>query len=251
MRHAFCLLILGAATPASAHFLQALPDADVLPDGGQVTIDLTFTHPFDGGPVMEMERPVQVGVMSGGHVTDLQTALTERPVDGAMAWRLNHDLIEPGANVFYVQPQPYWEPAEQKSIIHYTKVIVDSFASGDGWDQLVGFPVEILPLTRPTGLWQGNSFTGVVLRDGVPAPFAEIEVEYVNTVGLEAPNDAFVTQVLRTDVNGTFTYTMPFAGWWGFAALIDGPQTPAPDGTMAGLELGGLIWVHTTAREGH
>jgi cobalt/nickel transport protein len=41
-----------------------------------------------------------------------------------------------------------------------------------------------------------------------------------------------------------FVYGLPRAGWWGFAALIDG-DTPIrnPEGQDAGVELGGLIWV--------
>nr|WP_255324369.1 DUF4198 domain-containing protein [Budvicia aquatica] len=81
---------------------------------------------------------------------------------------------------------------------------------------------EIQPLTRPTGLWTGNLFSGVVTKAGKPVPFAEIEVEYVNDSGIKAPNDAYITQVLKADVNGTFNYVMPASGWWGFAALVEG-----------------------------
>jgi hypothetical protein len=28
-----------------------------------------------------------------------------------------------------------------------------------------------------------------------------------------------ITQVVKADANGVFTYGVPFAGWWGFAAL--------------------------------
>lgn len=243
-------LVTGLATPAAAHFQEILPSADVLPEGGAVSLDLVFTHPFDAGPVMEMPRPVEVGVLTAGTRTVLTDSLTEAPRDGAMAWRLDHDLPEPGASVFYVTPQPYWEPAEGKFIVHHAKVIVDSFASGEGWDAMVGLPVEIRPLTRPTGLWTGNLFTGVVTKAGQPVPFAEIEVEFVNDTGLAAPNDAYITQVITADANGTFSYAMPFAGWWGFAALLeaDAPMT-TPDGTPAPVEEGALIWVHTLSPE--
>ena len=57
-------------------------------------------------------------------------------------------------------------------------------------------------------------------------------------------NDAFITQVVKTDANGVFAYTMPWAGWWGFAALIDGAEKrKGPDGQPAAVELGGLMWV--------
>ncbi len=236
-----------AATPAMPHFQQILPDADVLPDGGAVTLDLVFTHPVAMGPVMDMARPAAVGVRAGGRVTDLAAALVAAPRGGAQAWRVTHDLAEPGAAVFFVSPQPYWEPAERKFIVHHAKVIVDSYASGDGWDAMAGLPVEIAPLVRPTGLWAGNAFRGVVMQGGDPVPFAEIEVAFVNDGRITPPNDAFVTQVIKADATGAFGYTMPFAGWWGFAALLEGGTTlTAPDGTKAPVEEGALIWVQAT-----
>ncbi|ORE92555.1 ABC cobalt transporter, periplasmic binding protein CbiN [Stappia sp. 22II-S9-Z10] len=237
-----------AALPAAAHFQEIIPSADVLTEGGEVSLDLVFTHPVEGGPVMAMERPAAVGVLAGGVDTDLSGALEEAPRDGAAAWRLTHTLEEPGAAVFHVTPQPYWEPAEGKFIVHYAKVIVDSYASGEGWDELVGLPVEIMPLTRPTGVWAGNVFTGVVTKNGAPVPFAEVEVEFVNDGAVTPPNDAFITQVIKADANGTFTYAMPFPAWWGFAALVeaDTPMT-SPEGDSVPVEEGGLIWVKATA----
>ncbi len=241
-------LVIGFAAPALAHFQEIIPSADILPEGGPVRIDLVFTHPFEMGPVMEMKKPVRVGVFENGVVTDLMPELTEKSVDGKSTWTLTKDLPEPGAAIFFVEPQPYWEPAEQKFIIHYAKVVVDSWASGEGWDALVGLPVEIEPLTRPTGLWEGNLFSGVVLKNGQPVPFAEVEVEFVNDGSVSAPNDAFITQVLKADANGTFSYAMPHAGWWGFAALTeaDEPMT-SPEGNQVPVEAGALIWVKTTA----
>ena len=77
-------------------------------------------------------------------------------------------------------------------------------------------------------------------------PFAEIEVEFINTDGVEAPNDAFITQVIKADANGTFSYAMPRAGWWGFAALVEGDtQMVSPEGDEVPVEEGALIWVKT------
>lgn len=245
---ALIALSLLSAAPAQAHFQEILPSADVLPEGGPVTLDLVFTHPVEMGPVMEMARPVAVGVLAGGVETDLTPTLTEAPRDGAMAWQITHDLPEPGAAIFHVTPAPYWEPAEGKFIVHYAKVVVDSYASGEGWDAMVGLPVEIRPLTRPTGLWAGNLFTGVVTKAGAPVPFAEVEVEFVNDGRVTPPNDAFITQVITADANGTFSYAMPFAGWWGFAALIEG-EAPmiSPEGAEVPVEEGALIWVQAVA----
>ena len=234
------------ATPTLAHFQEILPSADVLPEGGEVSFDLVFTHPMECGPVMDMARPARVGMVRDGKTVDLTGSLTSVDVGGKTTWRLATRLVGPGAGVFFVEPKPYWEAAEKKWIVHYAKVVVDAFASGEGWAASVGLPVEIEPLVRPTGLWTGNLFRGIVRRDGEPVPFAEIEVEWANDGSVTPPNDAFLTQVIRADERGSFASAMPRAGWWGFAALVDGPEAPGPDGEPAPTERGGLIWVRTT-----
>jgi cobalt/nickel transport protein len=235
------------ASPAAAHFQTILPSADVLPEGGTVTIDLVFTHPAFDGPAMAMAAPRRFGMVRGGETVDLLASLEPFTVDGASAWRAEVALPEPGAAVLFVEPEPYFEPAEGRHIVHYAKVVVDSWASGEGWDEQLGLPVEIEPLARPTGLWTGNLFRGVVRAHGEPVPYAEIEVAFVNDGRIALPNDAFGSQVIRADAQGVFAYAMPFAGWWGFAALTEADETlPAPDGTPATVELGGLIWVRAT-----
>jgi len=245
---AAALALVLPAAPALAHFQELTPSQDVLPQGGTVTLDLTFTHPVEGGPVMEMAPPTRFGVLTGGETIDLSESLEAgQAANGATTWQATHALPEPGAAVFFVEPAPYWEPAEGKHIIHYTKVVVDSWATGEGWDAMVGLPVEIEPLTRPTGLWTGNLFRGVVRKDGQPVPFAEVEVEFINDGRIAVPNEAFITQVIKADGNGVFEYAMPLAGWWGFAALTEAAETlPAPDGSQAPIEAGALIWVKTT-----
>lgn len=247
MRWAWTALALVAGlTPAGAHFLEILPTEDVLPDGGAVQVDVVFTHPMARGPAMDLAKPKRVGVATAAGLVDVTASLAAKPVDGKAAWTVTHALKQPGTVLFFVEPQPYWEPAERKFILHYAKVAVDGFASGEGWDRLVGTPVEIEPLVRPAGLWTGNLFRGIVRAQGKPVPFAEIEVEWVNDGTVTPPNEAFLTQVIKADGNGVFAYALPRAGWWGFAALVDGPQTKGPDGKPAQTELGGLIWVKAT-----
>ncbi len=245
---AAAIVLCLAARRADAHFQVLLPSRDVVEAGDDptVTVDLHFTHPMEQGPAMEMDAPRQFGVLLGGKKQDLAKQLRPRKLDGKSAYTAAVKTGEPGDYVFYVEPAPYWEAAERKWIVHYTKVVVDVLGAEEGWDAAVGLPVEIEPLVRPYGLWTGNAFRGVVRRDGKPVPFATVEVEYFNEgKRVKAPNDAFVTQVIKADANGTFSYTMPRAGWWGFAALVDGPPRPGPDGKPAAVELGGLMWVRT------
>ena len=46
----------------------------------------------------------------------------------------------PGVYKFFVEPVPYFEPAEEKFISHVPKIIVSSFGLEDGWDEPLGLP---------------------------------------------------------------------------------------------------------------
>ncbi|NLF30640.1 MAG: DUF4198 domain-containing protein [Planctomycetes bacterium] len=241
-------VILAAAAVAVSHFQVVKPSTDsVTADGPRsVGFEILFTHPMERGPVMDMGAPRAFGVLAGGGKTDLLGTLRPGQTDGRTTYTSTFEIRRPGDHVFYLEPAPYWEPSERKMIVHYTKVVVDGLGSGRGWDAMVGFPVEIEPLVRPYGLWSGNLFRGIVRRDGRPVPFAEIEVEYLNERGeVHPPSDAFVTQVIKADAHGVFAYAMPRAGWWAFAALVDGEPSVDPEGRTVDTELGGLIWVRT------
>ncbi len=234
---------------AWAHFLVLLPSRDVVGPGDppEVVLEIQFTHPMEQGPIMPMARPPACAVFAGKARADLSAGLQEHRVGKAATYSVRYRFEEPGDHVFTVSPSPYWEPAERKWIIHYAKVIANFLGNEGGWERAVGLPVEIQPLTRPYGLWTGNVFRGIVLREGEPVPFATVEVEYWNEGGrVIPPNDAFVTQVIKADAAGVFCYAMPRAGWWGFAALVEGTERlPDPEGAPADVELGGLIWVRT------
>jgi cobalt/nickel transport protein len=239
---AFCLL----PALAVAHFQTLIPSHDLLQADTprQVQLDMRFTHPMQGGPAMDMGKPVRFGVLGPDGHRDLRDALTPYQITGQTAYRADYRVTRPGDHLFYLQPAPYWEPAEGKMIEHFTKVVVDAFSGEPGWDRLVGFPVEIEPLTRPFGLWTGNLFQGVVRRDGEPVPFAQVEIEWLNDGSITPPADAYVTQVIKADANGTFGYALPRAGWWGFAALLEGPEKLRnPAGEPVPVEQGALIWV--------
>ena len=240
-------LVVVAGLASYAHFQVLLPTTDIVTAAGPKTVnlDLIFTHPMEQGPVMNMGKPKQFGVLIRGEKQDLLKTLIRRKVDGKDAYAASYRISRPGDYVFYVEPAPYWEPAEGKMIIHYTKVVVSAMGMEEGWDELVGLPVEIEPLVRPYGLWTGNAFRGIVRKNGKPVPFAEIEVEYYNQGKVvSVPSDPFVTQVIKADTNGVFCYVMPRRGWWSFAALVDGDEKMAnPEGDKVPVELGGLIWV--------
>jgi cobalt/nickel transport protein len=186
-------------------------------------------------------------VVLKGKKTDLKPSLKEVKVDGHSTWQGTYKVKRPGDYIFYMVPKPYWEPAEDCFIVHYTKTVIDALGAEEGWDEPLGLKMEIVPLTRPYGLYAGNSFSGQVFYKGKPLPGAEVEVEYYNQDGKrKAPAGAYVTQVVKADERGVFTWAMPWSGWWGFAALhTDEDRQLEQDGKKKDVEVGGVFWLLT------
>ncbi|MDY6844538.1 MAG: DUF4198 domain-containing protein [Thermodesulfobacteriota bacterium] len=241
------LFLLVSSGIARAHFGMIIPSKDMVTtkDNKRISLDIKFIHPMEGH-YMNMEKPTQFGVMIHGEKTDLHTILNEKKVKGTSTWNATYTIKKPGDYIFYMEPKPYWEPAEDCFIIHYTKVIVNAFGMEEGWDKEVGLKTEIVPLTRPYGLWTNNVFQGIVKVQGKPMPFAEIEVEYYNEDGKATwPADPMITQVIKSDQNGVFTYAMPKAGWWGFAALNEDEKKIEYKGKDKSVEIGAVLWIRT------
>jgi len=238
--------------PAQAHFQMLIPSDDMVtnPAQRQIRMDIKFWHPFEGHG-MNMETPAQFGVRAGGKNVDLRSSLQAHQYLDSNGKNQNgfqsaYTLARPGDYIFYIEPKPYWEPAEETFIVHYTKVVVNGLGLEKGWDDEVGLKTEIIPLTRPYGLYTNNVFQGIVKLNGKAAPYSEVEVEYYNEDGkLKAPADPMITQRVKTDGNGVFTYAMPRAGWWGFAALHHDTKKMKHDGKEYPVEIGALLWVKT------
>ncbi|MDM8539369.1 DUF4198 domain-containing protein, partial [Desulfobacterales bacterium HSG17] len=153
-------------------------------------------------------------------------------------------IKRPGASTFLMEPIPYWEPAEDCYIIHYTKTVVAAFGDDEGWGSELGLKTEIVPLSRPFGLYAGNIFQGIVKLNGKVVPFAEVEVEYYNSdKKVKAPTDYMITQTIKADKNGVFSYAAPASGWWGFAALNTSDQKMMYKNQEKDIELGAVLWV--------
>lgn len=247
------MLVLGMADPSLAHFGLILPEKSMVMQGDNPNLGVTlaFCHPFDQQG-MAMAKPKAFGVLFGKEKSDLLTGLQESRLFDNAAWKTTYSLKKPGVYTFYFDPEPYWEPAEDKYIIHQTKTCVAAFGEEEGWDREVGLKAEIIPLTRPFGLYAGNVLQGMVKFKGKPAADVEVEVEFWNADRkVTAPNDYFYTQVIKTDKNGVFTFAVPAAGWWGFAALMEEKQAiPHSDGRKKDAEYGAVLWVQFVAWPG-
>ena len=230
---------------ARAHFGMIIPSDSMVgqQDSKVLTLTLSFSHPFEGVG-MELVKPKAFGVVAAGKNQDLIGSLQQTQLMGQSAWTALFPIKRPGLYVFYMEPEPYWEPAEDAFIIHYTKTVVTAFGDDGGWDREIGLKTEIVPLAKPYGLYAGNVFQGIVKINGIPAPDAEVEVEHYNRDGrASAPTEYMITQTIKADQNGVFTYAAPAPGWWGFAALSMADFKLQHNGEDKDVEIGAVIWV--------
>jgi len=237
---------------AFAHFGMVIPTQNIItPEKKSVTVEVSFSHPFEMIG-MNMVKPKQFQMISGSDKIDLLPQLKEGKVMEHQAWTTDIAIKKPGVYSLVMEPEPYWEPAEDLSIIHYTKTIIAAFGDDQGWDEPVGIATEIVPMTRPFGNYTGNSFSGKVLLNGKPVPGAAVEVELYNKdKRYTAPSDYHVTQVVKADENGVFTFTCPQPGWWGFSALNEADyKLKNPAGEEKGVELGAVLWIHLDEYKG-
>ena len=239
------VIMLMVTATAEAHFGMLIPSDSMVmqEDARSVRLTLSFSHPFEMVG-MELVRPKRFGVLHDGQTEDLTGQLKKISVMGQTGWESEYAIKRPGAYAFFMEPEPYWEPAEDCYIIHYTKTVVAAFGDDEGWDAPVGLKTEIIPLAKPFGLYAGNVFQGVVLLGGKPVPEAMVEVEYYNQdKAVKAPTDYMIAQTIKADPNGIFTYAAPAPGWWGFAALNPADYRIDHNGEKKDVELGAVIWI--------
>ena len=240
--------LLLAVGVSFAHFLVVKPEADIVRKPF-VKVESEFTHPAEGYPAMhyQIERS---GVFVNGRIYPIEWEKGYIPAMPGSSLKVekytaNIRLHGPGVYQIFVEQKPYFEPTEGQFIQQIAKVYISAFGWEEGWDKPIGLPVEIVPLTRPFGLWEGNTFVGRVLKNGKPVPHARVEIEYYNSRGVKYPNELLYTQVVKTDQNGVFIYTVPWSGWWGFAAITDGGTLKnTSDGKEYPLELDAVIWIY-------
>ncbi|RLB09343.1 MAG: DUF4198 domain-containing protein [Deltaproteobacteria bacterium] len=229
-----------------AHFGAIIPSRSMCDQFHRnIEILFAFTHPFEQHS-MNLERPKKAAIVN--MTTQRGEVITSdlKPANylGHKAWKIAYKIKRPGVYCIYMVPKPYWEPAEDVYIKHITKTYVAAFGEEEGWDRPIGLKTEIVPVTRPFGLYAGSTFRGRVYFDGKPAPYRTVEVEWYNKGGkIKAPTEYMVTQVVKTDEMGYFSFCAPHAGWWAFSALSTAPYTIKHNGKDKEVELGAVIWV--------
>lgn len=242
------LLLLWSAN-VNAHFQILFTEDLSRVRGGESTFVMAFSHPVHGGPNMDMGEPLAFYVLSqrGDSAPVKRTDLSEYlervtwrgPDDDSIGYRARLPRTATrslGDYVFVLEPAPYYEAEEDKYIQQFTKTIMNVGGIPGNWAATLGLPAEVRALNKPYANWTGGIFRGIVLGDGEPVPYAEIEVEYINHVvdtelpGFEnrpivqLPQTSYGNQSIRANAFGEFAVALPRAGWWGICALDIGPD---------------------------
>ena len=131
--------VLGMAGSAFGHFGMVIPSDNMVMqnDNRSVNLQLSFSHPMEMVG-MELVKPKVFNVWANGNKLDLLDNIKPTQVMDHKAWQLDYQIKRPGIYMFYMEPQPYWEPAEDVFIIHYTKTVVTAFGDDEGWDEEIG-----------------------------------------------------------------------------------------------------------------
>ncbi|PID36120.1 MAG: nickel transporter [Rhodobacterales bacterium] len=225
-------------TMAPAHFLLEYTTDTLIEKPGDVPVKLIFWHPFENGHVMDLEMPEEFFMVHQGEKTDLKGSLepvrfTGGENEGA-AFKGAVPVKRSGDYVLVTVPAPYYEGSEDIYIQQITKAFLNRNELPTDWMNPVGLPTEIIPLNKPYNIIAGGTFTGQVVSEGKPAAGVEIEIEYMaaepdmetaassEPVASPLPGGSLVAV---SDANGYFTFGVPKAGYWGFAALGSGPAT--------------------------
>jgi cobalt/nickel transport protein len=243
--------------PATAHFVTIYTPETKIDEATSVPVEVIFWHPLFSGEVLDMVPPRQFTLTYGvrNHsLLDLLNPITFSSwSDSGKAFTATVPLRGEGDYVLSVVPEPYWEEEEGIYIQQITKTYFNVGAEATDWYRPINLPTEIMPLNRPYDVFVGSTFTGLVLSNDEPVAGAEIEVEFIaalpeigtHTTGKPTVKGTKLESIITySDADGYFTFGLPKAGWWGFAALGVGPEF-----TFNGKPLSqdAVIWVQ--ARE--
>lgn len=261
----YFLVITVFALGLSANYFGITYTKDTTLDSGRtVPFIHTMIYPYSGKFVANMGKQHDSGKLLDvkefysvhkGNKEDLLKTLEAIEFSSAKSkgkgYKSKHKLKKMGDHLFVLKSAPYYSELEGIYLQPITKTVVNIAGKPTDWDRELGLEAEIVPLSKPYGIWEGSSFSGMVKASGIPVPFAMIEVEYLNSeidmknnkmgkAKTNANHQSFKTIELKANERGEFTFHLPLAGWWGFTAKHVGLNKKY-NGKELSIE--GTIWV--------
>lgn len=239
-----CLLLI--TTPFSfAHFEILISDVPWVERGGTAIFLYYEGHPFEM-ELVAREAPEAVNIIdANGNRVDATASLVvkEININGSTIPKYQFEFSPKRSGDYIASVKGKPETTDKDLWETFSKLVLHCNKS-DGWDQVVGDPIEIVPLTRPYGIRAGSVFTGKVLMNGQPAAGIEIEFEEMNdTPPAELPAEPLITGVVKTDTNGQFAVTLDREGWWGLAASAEA-GTVEREGKQLTRHITSYFWIY-------
>ena len=256
---AFVALIWGGlmAWPALAHFQVLWPKTEgcYAKTGEAVTWQYFWGHPYE--MLISDAQPPKFFIftpqkqkenLAGKEITlkDQESGQDRK------AFEVEYKPSGPGDYYLCLESPPIFIPEEQVFWQDYVKEPLHVL-SAKGWDQPVGLPVEIIPLTRPYGWPAGSVFKGQALAKNLALTRATVEIEKFNGFyvpknqlpkdRLGAENGPLLTRVTKTDHMGYFICTLDSPGWWIITVSAPGGKKVHERKTYP-VEMRGCLWVY-------
>ena len=248
---------LWSALPAMAHFQVYWPQIEgcYAKPGEAITWRYFWGHPFE--MLISDAQPPKFFMFTPQrqkeNVEVKEISLKDQgSVQDRKAFEVEYK--PPGLGDYYLclEAPPYFIPEDQVFWQDYVKEPLH-VQSAKGWDQLVGLPVEIVPLTKPYGWPAGSVFKGQALAKNLALTRATVEIEKFNGFfvppdrlprdRLGAENGPRMTRVTKTDHMGYFICTLDSPGWWIISVSAPGERRVHERKTYP-VEMRGCLWVY-------
>jgi len=263
MKKILIIVVIAGSLSANIFQLSFTPNT-TLESGRTVNFVHTMIYPYTNKTALDIGRQhnsdelldiEEYYVVHKGIKTDLKKTLEDVKFKvkdkSAKAYKSKHRLKKMGDHLFVLEPSPYYSQLEGIYLQQITKTIVNIAGKPTDWDRELGLKAEIIPLSKPYGIWSGSSFSAMVKAEGIPVPFAHIEIEYLNSdmdmknlkmgkFKTNEKNQNFKTIEIKANENGEFTFHLPRQGWWGFKATHVGLKK---DYKQKELSIDAVIWV--------
>ncbi len=195
---------------------------------------------FDGNS----EKP-EVPVMREDRLGDIE----ETHYLNQKAWGANVGLARPGLYQFVIETQPWWSAENAGFAQHVVKSMVPVHGESAGWEAPLGLAFEIVPRTRPFGLFSPSLFSGTVLVNGRPEKGLKIHIFRINTEDETSPTPWHEEMVALSGEDGVFSVVLNRPGWWCCMATREGAPLKSRNGQLSPLRLSTLFWLYVDAAE--
>lgn len=253
----FLLLLLmwtGQAVAQVTVLVPSAPSVEKKASPQEVDMLMTLMKPFKNQAIA-MDMPQMFASLrfeNGAEQPERQDLLgdvEEIRYLGQKAWGANIALEKAGLYQFIMESRPWWNEAKNHYLQQVCKVVLPVLGQGEGWSVPAGLGFEIVPLTRPFGLYAPAIFSGRALLSGKPQVNIPVRMGRINIEKKSVPTPWHEELAARTNQAGEFSFVVSQPGWWYCEAIIPGDPLKGPDGEMKPMEFGSILWLYVDGQD--